>query len=510
MHSKSTLGLLCPATICASLLLATPCSRADTPALKMTTPIPDGIAIDDTLETPIGTLNFFDGVPDQATAQIVYDNLDLSRAVQTYLNTVQIASMQAMRQGILKFGPANYTVLTFEDLMDSKALFLTPNTSSVYFFMWLDLKDGPMVVETPPNVLGIVDNAWFHYLADFGAAGPDKGKGGTYLFLPPDFEGDAPEGDYITKQASTYGHWLLWRGFLQDGDPKPAVESAESTFDIYPPGQKDSAQDVTFVNVSGTPLSTIGAMDFAFWEDIDTTIQYEVLDDLSPELLGQLAALGIQRGTEFAPDPRMKTILEQAASIGHATARTIAARPREDRFYYYPGESYWGTPFVGGSYLFADDNGARILDARTMFFFYATGITPAMTQAPVGSGSQYAMLYLDKNGGPLDGSKTYKVTLPKDVPAKNFWSFVVYDNQTRSMLQTDQQFPSISSAKGKVEQNDDGSWDIFFGPKAPDGKENNWIQTIPGKGWNMLFRLYGPLQPWFDRTWRPGDAEQVE
>ncbi|MEO1091356.1 MAG: DUF1254 domain-containing protein [Pseudomonadota bacterium] len=483
---------------------------AEPSPMQMTTPIPDGIAAPDEVETSLGTLRFEDGVPDMATADAVYESLDRSRAVVAYLNTIQIASMHAMREGMLGFGPANYTVLAFKELMDSKALFLTPNTSSVYFFMWTDTEEtGPLVIETPPNVLGIIDDAWFHYVADFGNAGPDKGKGGKFLLLPPGYEGDVPDGYHVAR-SGTYGNWVLWRGFLKDGDPGPAVAETEKTFKIYPLGKEDDAPPMTFVDVSGQPFNTIHTMEFRYWEEIDEVIQAEPGAPLGPELLGLLASIGIEQGQDFAPDERMKAILTDAASIGAAAVRSLAARPREDRFYYYPGESYWATPFVGGSYLFNDENGARILDARAMFHFYATGITPAMTQAPVGAGSQYAMLYLDESGEPLDGSKTYKVTLPPDVPAKNFWSFVVYDNQTRSMLQTDQQFPSVSSAKGQVQPNTDGSYDILFGPEAPDGMADNWVQTIPGKGWNMLFRLYGPLQPWFDKTWRPGDAVVVE
>ena len=178
-------------------------------------------------------------------------------------------------------------------------------------------------------------------------------------------------------------------------------------------------------------------------------------------------------------------------------------------FYYYPGESVWATPFPGGSHEFLD-NGAVVLDGRAYFHFYATGITPAMTSKMVGKGSQYAMAYTDAKGNTLDGSKTYKVHLPVNVPAKDFWSFTLYDNQTRAMLQTDQQFPGVSSVDRELQQNADGSYDVYFGPKAPAGKEHNWIQTVPGKGWNMLFRLYGPLAPWFDKTWRPGDPELVE
>ena len=145
-----------------------------------------------------------------------------------------------------------------------------------------------------------------------------------------------------------------------------------------------------------------------------------------------------------------------------------------------------------------------------LFHYYATGITPAMALKMVGIGSQYAAATTDSEGKPLDGSKTYKITLPPNIPAQNFWSFVVYDNQTRSMLQTDQQFPSISSQKAGVVINPDTSVDVWFGPTAPEGHESNWVQTIPGKSWNVLLRLYGPGQSWFDKTWKPGDFIEVK
>lgn len=138
------------------------------------------------------------------------------------------------------------------------------------------------------------------------------------------------------------------------------------------------------------------------------------------------------------------------------------------------------------------------------------GITPAMAKKIIGKGSKYAYTYLDADGNPLDGSKTYKVNVPPNVPAKDFWSFTIYDNQTRSMLQTDERFPGIDNNKSGIMQNSDGSYDIYFGPKAPQGKKNNWVQTVPGKGWNTIFRLYGPLEPWFNKTWRPGEVELVQ
>ncbi len=193
---------------------------AQPPKMKMTTEIPPGIATPDKLETRIGTLTSFDGVPDKETAQKVYDNLDFQRGVQAYLNSIPIASMSGMRKGLLKFGPANTTALLFENQMDSKALWLTPNTVSIYMVMWLELKDEPMVLETPPNVLGIIDNHWFQYVADFGNVGPDKGKGGKFLVLPPGYKGDVPEGYHVAR-TTTYGNWVIWRGFPVNGDYRP-------------------------------------------------------------------------------------------------------------------------------------------------------------------------------------------------------------------------------------------------------------------------------------------------
>ena len=495
------------------LLLATsafviPAANAESPKMKMTTPVPPGIATPDKLETRLGTLSSFDGVPDKATAQKVYDNLDFQRGVQAYLNSIQIASMYGMRKGILEFGPANTTALLFETLMDSKALWLTPNTTSVYMTSWLELKDEPMVIETPPNVLGIIDDHYFKYVADFGNAGPDKGKGGKFLILPPGYKGDVPDGYHVAR-TKTYGNWVIWRGFQEDGDPKPAVDRTKKLFRMYPLSQKDNPPKMNFINVSGKFNNTIHRMDYGIFEEINEVVQAEPTDAEDAELLGLLASIGIEKGKPFKPDARMKKILTEAADVGAATVRTLAARPREDKYYFYPGEGVWTTPFPGGSHEFLE-GGARVLDARSFFHFYATGITPAMTAKLVGKGSQYAVAYVDSTGEAFDGGKTYKVTLPKDVPAKDFWSFTLYDNQTRAMLQTDQQFPGLDNNKKGLKQNADGSFDVYFGPEAPKGHEANWIQTVPGKGWNMLLRLYGPLAPWFDKSWRPGDPELVK
>jgi hypothetical protein len=479
------------------------------PKMKMTTDIPTAITTPDKVETRLGTLHFFDGFPDDATVEKVYDNLDFQRGVQAFLTALPGASLYAMREGLRSAGATdNQTVLSTETLLDSKTLLLTANTETVYNFMWLDLKDGPLAIETPPNVLGLIDDFWFHYVGDLGNAGPDRGKGGKFLLLPPGYTGEVPEG-YFVFRSKTFGNWFGWRGFAVNGDTNPAVEITKKLAKVYPLAQAKNPPPMKFINISGKAFNTIHANDFTFFAEVNHVVQEEPKDALDPETLGVLASIGIEKGKPFAPDERMKKILTESVAVGCATARALVFKNRMKDAYFYP-KSAWCTPFVGGSYEFLAQPGVRNLDARTLFFYYATGITPAMAMQMVGVGSQYALAFVDPEGKPLNGSKTYRIHLPPDIPAKNFWSFVVYDNQTRSMLQTDEQFPSIGSQREGIVINSDTSVDVYFGPTAPPGHEANWVQTVPGKGWNVIFRLYGPLQPWFDKTWKPGEIEAVK
>jgi hypothetical protein len=503
MKAQKATRLIIPAAVLA--LIGTTRTAS---AQKMKTDIPESITTPDTVETRLGTLKFHDGFPDDATVQKVYDNLDFQRGVQAFLAAMPGANLVAMRRSLREVGAANGTVAIAETLLDSKALWLTPNTDTIYAVSWIDLKNGPVVIESPPQVLGILDDFWFQYVTDLGFVGPDAGKGGKYLFLPPGYKGEVPKGYYVFKPR-TFGNWYITRGFLVDGDTKPTVENFKKTLRIYPLSQAANPPQQKFINISGVPHNTIHASNYGFFNEVNELVQEEPNEALDPETLGLLASIGIEKGKTFGPDERMKKILTEAAAVGNATARTLMVKSRIKESFYYPNSS-WSNPLLIGGYEFLQQPGVRSLDARTASYYYFTGSTPAMSMKRIGIGSQYAYTFVDSENKPLDGAKTYKVHLPPNIPAQRFWSIIVYDNQTRSELQTDQQYPSLGSQKKSLVTNPDKSVDVWFGPTAPTGHEANWLQTLPGKGFNPMLRLYGPLEPWFDKTWRPSEVELVK
>jgi hypothetical protein len=476
--------------------------QADT--YKMTTPIAPGVATPDMMDSSIGPLKLTDGFPTPETKEKIWDNLDRSRALQAYLLAIPIVNQAGMRDSLLKFGPVNSTNVIWENLVDPRTVELTANDNTIYSFIWIDTKQGPVVVEIPPKVLGTINDFWYKWVVDVGITGPDKGAGGKYLILPPGYTGDVPDG-YIVVRPTTYGMWTVFRSFLVDGKTGPGVEGVKNNLKIYPLADTAKRTPAKLVNASGIASNFVMPTDYSFWELLNTVIQEEPPEGSDPTTLGLFASIGIEKGKPFNPDPRMKAILTDAANIGAVTARALALDIRgRDAFFYPDSKSSWRLPFFGG-YKFQAQPGVSNLDGAAFYYFFATGVTPAMEEKMVGQGSQYPWTALDADGKPFDGGKTYKLRLPKDVPVKDFWSVIVYDVQTRSMLQTNQAAPSVSSQNKDVKINADGSVDVWFGPKAPEGMESNWVETIPGKGWFMILRLYGPLEPWFDKSWRPGE-----
>ena len=510
------------------------------------TDVPPALMTPDRVQTQIGTLEFKDGAPSAETLEKVYENLDRTHAFEAFVNTFQGVNMAAIHKGLLDVGVNDNEILIFSQLMDAESLFLTANADTVYFVGAIDLSQGPMVLETPPRALGTLDDFWWRWVIDFGAPGPDRGEGGRYLIFPPDYDGPLPEGGFYMARARTTRVAILGRSFLENNDPKPTVELIRKRVKIYPyeagglgtslaeflTGKAKLAKiasppQTVFHEGSGRVMNTIPPNDFSYYEMLNDVVQQEPATALDPELMGSLAAIGIIKGKPFAPDARMKKILTEMLAVANATSRSLLMNPRDRSWFYYPGSAWMNFLFVTGSEFETPipmvtregvkpfpRTGYRTLDARTAFFYGITGITPAMSMRVPGLGSQYLLDMLDANKQYFDGAKTYKVTLPKGIPEANFWSLTLYDNQSRSMLDTPQRYPragSQSYPSPAAEVNADGSTTVYMGPTQPEGvKRGNWIQTMPGKGWFTILRLYSPLEPFFTKEWRPSEIEMVK
>jgi len=520
--------------------------------------IPQQITTPDRVETSIGTLNYKDGAPSKETVAKAYDYLDLMHGVEAFVNAYQGASVASIFKGMEDAGVPNNTALIFSDLMDAKSLFLTTNADTIYFWVNLDVTKGPIVLETPPRTLGVIDDMWFQWVTDFGLPGPDRGEGGKYLFVPPGYKGELPGSGYFVEKMRTTRATMLGRAFLEKNDPKPVVALIKKTLKVYPylPGGYGTSigaalqgkgtlartpehkldwaflrpqEPVKFTEGTGKVMNTVPPSDFSYFELLNDVVQKEPVGALDPEIMGSLAAIGIVKGKPFNPDARMKKILTDAAAIGNAAARTLNFKWRpSDGGYYYENSTWFNPLFLGGYNMetpppevSADGvitpnppTGARTLNVRTVMFFGYTFITPAMIMRLTDIGSQYLIQTVDSKGEYFDGSKTYKVTLPPKIPAGAFWSFTVYDNQSRSMLDTPQRYPragSQSFPSPAAEASADGSTTVYFGPTKPDSvSAGNWVQTDPKKGWFTILRLYSPLESFFDKSWRPSEIELVK
>ena len=461
----------------------------------------------ETINTRFGNFEFKNGYPTAEATDKLYELRTFNRAVEAYLHCVTIMSMFYMQKGLTDFGlDAANKFLIFENRLDAQSLYLTPNTESVYGMQFLDLKrDGATIVEAPPGLLGGFNSMWQQALIDVGPTGVDKGQGGKFLLLPPDREGEAPAG-YFAAKSPTYGVWLGVRGFLVDGKSDQAVTQMK-TVKIYPLASVGAPPAMTFINGSGKAIDTIFPDTYEYFESLAAVVEREPVDVIPPADRFLLASIGIEKGKPLTPDAKAKQLLGEAARVGAAMARVNTFASRDPTAQVYP-DRRWEWAFVGGSATW-DAQGYVNIDNRAAWNYAATGNSPAMVQRNVGSGSQYLVVTRDASGAFLDGGKNYRFHVPPHVPVKAFWSVVVYDALSRSELQNGEEFPSVSQYSGPV-ANADGSVDIYFGPQAPKGKERNWVQTVPGKGWFPYLRFYSPTEAFFNQTWKPDDIVEVD
>lgn len=461
--------------------------------------------------------------PTPETVRVLREELVFQRAVQAYLWALPAVNIWAMKEASERQFGAGYHILpVWQERIDAKTLVTTPNFDVVYAMGYLDLAAfGPLVVEAPPGVQGILDDFWqrpihgpvidgHQHKGDVGLVGPDAGAGGKYVLLPPGYTGPEP-GDGFVYRSRTDNVFLFWRSFFSDpNDLSETVARIEAT-KIYPLGGENTAVPMQFPHASGVELDMLFPRDGAYFDMLDRFIQAEAVDPADLDMRGFLHTLGIEKGRAFAPDERVRKLLDKAARTAFALSKVTIT----DLVPYEPGGTYfpnrpWLNVFAGENTEFQSSGTFTNLEQRAGYFTSAYSDSPAMVVNMLDKGAKYPVTMRDTNGDPLEGARSYTMTLPADVPAKLFWSVALYDPVTASGLDNGQRFPSINTMDEPA-ANPDGSYTIGFGPERPAGiDEKNWLRTVPGKGYFVIVRLYGPGKSFYDQSWTPGDIQPVD
>ncbi|OZI51995.1 DUF1254 domain-containing protein [Bordetella genomosp. 5] len=446
------------------------------------------------------------GYPTPATSQQVRADQLMQRALIAYRYWYPTVSMEGIFNGNRSAGIAEGRQWGIAATGPRQVGF-TLNSDTPYGSAVLDLSKGPVVIELPPGpLIGLVNDHNQGWVQDLGLPGPDAGKGGKHIVLPPGYAGPAPAGHHAGR-SPTINNLLAVRAMPVNGDVPGALDAlrAIKIYSLGPdgtPGPALAAVDTTQMKMDSSSLKWED--NFQFWEVLDRVIQQEPINPAASAMYGLLAEIGIEKGKPFKPDLKLRETLTQAARIGRDQMLVAAFdSDRPDRRA-WPDRQWEWAGLVPGSAQFETSYGVD-LDARDRWFAQAIVTSPAMFRRDPGAGSLYWLGARDDQGAFLDGGQSYTLTVPQPVPGKLFWSVTVYDSQTRSQVQTPQDKAALRSLFELKDVDTSRPLTLYFGPKAPEGQENRWIQTNPGQGWFAYIRIYGPEAAAFDKSWKPGD-----
>lgn len=462
-------------------------------------------AEDKLVSTPMGDIATSFGLPaDENAIKKLYDELDYQRATQAYIWALPIVGFAEWQASTRKDLGAGDTDLVLYESVKDKLGILTANATTPYMGGFPDLSvTGPLVIDYPAGATaGGVGDFWQRPLTDMGETGPDQGKGAKYMLLAPGQEDPKAEG-YTVIQSPTNNVFFAFR--VLDPDPDKAKALIEGV-KIYPFAERDKPKPTKLIRPEGRSWSQVQPRGLAYWERLNDIVQREPVMERDRMIMAMLRPLGIEKGKPFEPDERQKKILTEGSVTGELMAQANSFATREEGARYRP-DSNWDYVIMFDPFQEAD--GYTQLDQRAKYFYEAVTTTKGMVTKTPGVGQAYLGAHRDANGNWFDGGKSYKLNVPADAPAKLFWSVTVYDSLSRVLIDNEQQVADKSS-RSDITKNPDGSYDLYFGPKAPEGKEKNWIPTLPGKAWFAYFRLYGPLAPYFDRSWKLPDIEEAK
>jgi hypothetical protein len=477
----------------------------------------------------LSNLPFEQNRPTPQTAKTLMEELRFEQATQAYLWAMPLINTLGMKFGSEKVFGAGYNVLpVWKDRLDPKTLVTTPNSDVIYAMSYVDMGEtGPVVFEAPPNLQGILLDFWQRpipvdggkFFGDVGLPGPDAGKGGRFLVLPPNYKGNVPKGYYVYRSA-TNNLFVFLRAFYQDpADVSPAVKLMEQA-KIYPLNLPESQRKpMSFPNASGVPANMLPRSDASAFDQLKWLLDREGVNLADPTGLGLLANVGLIQGKPFNPDAERRAMLEAAAKTAYKISRVVGRMPEVNgRDYRVWKDRQWLNPVNNATEPGPEKSmdlsftnkvaGFTEIEPRVWFSTDYYSISPGMVSQIPGRGAAYEVAFNDADGNPLSGDSAYKLTLPPNVPAALFWSLTLYEADNASGLATEaRRFPSLGS-RDKPAQNSDGTIDLYIGPKAPDGKQVNWLPTAPGRGFFAILRLYGPRERAIDYSWKPGDLEK--
>jgi len=432
-----------------------------------------------------------------------HNGQDLRRALEAYHFFYPTVSMEGILRGTRTAGAEdNRSALLC--VAQPRHVGFTLNSDTPYAGGALDLAaSGPMVIELPPGpLIGLVDDHHHRWITDLGLPGADAGKGGRHVITPPGWSGKVPD-SYLEASAGTWQVMLALRALPVGGDQQAATQLL-SAVRVYPLGAKETGGyamlDGTARPTDTTPLAWEDNLDF--WRVLHSVIDSEPAAEEMRPMLGMLAELGIEAGQPFAPDSATTELLTRAARQGRDEMLVAAFASRRPDRIVWPDRA-WEWAGLRPENADFEREGSLDVEARDRWFAQAIVTSPAMFRREAGQGSLYWLACRDAAGEYLDGGRTYKLTVPLPVPAGLFWSVTCYDSQTRSEVQAPQAKAALRSLFEDLSGR--GSVDLWFGPEQPDGAEGRWLQTVPGHGWFCYFRIYGPEQPAFDGSWKPGN-----
>ena len=443
------------------------------------------------------------------SAQTPAERMVQSRAVEAVIWGIPAVNYDLMLQEMLNKteGKVGHVIYWGRPL-DSKNQTLTPNPDALYFMVFFNTKDGPVVLDLPPADGGSFNanivTVWQMPLEDAGLLGVDKGKGGKFLILPPDYKDKAPDG-YIPLQSDTFGGYMLFRANLKSHSEANVEKSTSygKRMKIYPLAQAANPPETVFTDVRDIEFDSTIRYDASFFEHLDRIVQSEPWLDRDRAMIDQLKSLGIEKGKPFNPDEKMKATL--TAGIGEA--RVLLEQLYDAGLSpFFSETSRWTYPappevVKAMSSGFTDANDYPI-DSRGLVYSYAyVGIKH------LGAGQFYSISIRDKDGDTFDGAKTYRLNVPPNVPVEQYWSVTAYDRERHALIKGMPRASRASNA-AEVQKNADGSVDIYFGPKAPAGKESNWVPTDPARKFDLMARFYAPKKEFFDKVWKLPDAEK--